>query len=503
MIKKIQKYLLENHPLIWNIRFFPVLLIIITANLIFFGIGYLSTDTAFGSNDYNYYGDGLAVLYFASIVIGILILIGWLIHYMRNNAFKVYYPRKAVHIYLEWILCFIICVGIAFIPLSLTEGCNKKWRAASSLKDTEKALEIIGQAEMLLPRYTYSYEYRSYSEQQQPIRIPDGMAMNLDSLNLDLYSFEQDVNGNLILKGYIGPSLLFYPEDYYHDYKTSSKILTEKGKKIRQIKTWLVNGEKEKIKALMEDYLELIKKHEAHTNLTADTWFDRIYHPPFFAIDSNSLIASRSISSSSYYYDDDTYYTGENTPYVNEYNLKHGYEKIKDSYTDTEVVRIITLISLCISLVISILIFSCRVTTIRKWLQAIVCVGVLQLLISFVTVLIAINNHSESLYALCMLGSWIVLFIAILVYGINKINNKENKGRSNILINIFIWLIPCIIPLLFFIIHFFEFFDYDYRYGRHFEENIELMFWINIPVTVISMLFASLFIRKWKGLPDE
>lgn len=501
MIKKIQKYLLENYPLIWNIRLFPVLLTIIAANLIFFGIGYLSTDTAFGADGYNYYSDGLAVIYFASVVIGVLILIGWLIHYMRNNAFKVYYPRKASHLYLEWILCFVICIGISVIPLSLTEGCNKKWRAASSLADTQRALEIIEQAEILIPRSTYSYEYRSSSEDMQPIRIPDGMPMNLDSLNLDLYSFVQDSQNNLIIKGYIGPSLLFYNEDYYYDYNSSARTLSEKGKRIKQIKTWLQNGEKEKIKALMEDYMLLVQKHKIPTNLTVDTWFNRIYHPPFFAVDTNSFIHNS--SSSSYYYNNSYYYPSSSEPYLDEYNLRRGYQKIQDSYEDYEFVRILTLICLCISLVVSILIFSCRVTTIRKWLQAIVLVGVLQLLISFITVLMSLNSHSEALFALSMFGTWVVLFIAILIYGINKINNNENKGKSNILINIFIWLIPCLIPLLFFIIHLFEFFDYDYRYGRHFEENVELMFWINIPVTVIFMLFASLFIRKWKGLPDE
>ncbi len=235
MIQKIQKYLLENYPLIWNIRIFPMALIIIIANLIFFGIGYLSTDNTFEGIYFKFYSDTLGVIYFASVVTGVLILIGWLMHYMRNNAFQVYYPRKTMHIYLEWILCFIICAGISVIPLSLTEGCNKKWRAACSKKDTKKALEIIDQAEMLIPRSIYEYRYQK--EYMEPIRIPDGMSVKLDSSNIDQYAYSKDNNNNLILKGYIGTSLLFYRNDYFtsfsYESKHRTKSLAEKEKKNR------------------------------------------------------------------------------------------------------------------------------------------------------------------------------------------------------------------------------------------------------------------------------
>ena len=162
------------------------------------------------------------------------------------------------------------------------------------------------------------------------------------------------------------------------------------------------------------------------------------------------------------------------------------------------------LVCLCMSLVISALIFSCRVTDVKKWLQAIVWIGVLILLVSLLTtmaVVMILKDQKDSLFAIPMFGTWIVLFIAILIYGLNKINNKEYKGRSNILMNIFIWLIPCLLPLSFFIIYFFKFLEFD-EYGK-FGEYLECTFWINIPFTIIFMAFASIFIRKWKGLPDQ
>lgn len=224
---------MENYPLLWNIRIFPIVIII--TNLFFFGIGYLylSTDTAFekayaSSSFCGDYDTFLIVIYLASIVIGALIFIGWLIHYYKNKAFRVNYPRKTMYI-LEWLLCLIICVGITIIPLSLMEGSDTKWRTFSSKEDAKKAHEIIYQVDMLIPLYTYNYGWKEYME---PIRIPDGMSVNIDSSNINQYVYRKDNKNNLIIEGYIGPSLLFYKDDTYNrGSEQPTRFLTEKEKK--------------------------------------------------------------------------------------------------------------------------------------------------------------------------------------------------------------------------------------------------------------------------------
>lgn len=34
-------------------------------------------------------------------------------------------------------------------------------------------------------------------------------------------------------------------------------------------------------------------------------------------------------------------------------------------------------------------------------------------------------------------------------------------------------------------------------------DYIEIMFWINIPITIVVMFFVTLFVRKWKRVPEE
>lgn len=216
MIKKIQNYLLENHPLLWNTRFVPVMLIILLANVLFFIFGYLSTHTAF-DDEYRYSyldGDSVFLLYFASIFIGILVFIGWLIYYMRNNAFRIYYPRTTGQLYLEWIICFAICAGITFIPFSMTNGCRTKWQGVTTEKQAEEALSIMRKAQILVPVEAYYYSYES--DVHKPIPIPKNMPLNLDSIDLDDYSIQYDSDGQFVVNGYNGASLLFYRGDSYY-----------------------------------------------------------------------------------------------------------------------------------------------------------------------------------------------------------------------------------------------------------------------------------------------
>lgn len=42
MINKIQKYLLLNYPTLWNIKLFPMLLILLGVHMFFGFIGYLA-----------------------------------------------------------------------------------------------------------------------------------------------------------------------------------------------------------------------------------------------------------------------------------------------------------------------------------------------------------------------------------------------------------------------------------------------------------------------------
>lgn len=506
MIKKIQTKLLENYPLLWNIRLVPVMLIALLASFLFFVFGYLSTHTAFDSTYYYSYlsGDGLFLLYFASVFIGILILVGWLIFYMRNNAFRIHYPRTTSQLYFEWFLCLAICVSITSIPFSLTNGCRSKWQGVTSEKEAKRALDIIGQAQLLIPWDSYYYNYNSGVD--KPIPIPKNMPLNLDTINLDNYSVEYGNDGQFMINGYNGASLLFYKgNDFYYrrynyDYDEEAKRAE---KAMSKLKSWLVNEQKDSIYNLMKDYLALAQKQGVDVGLNADTWFDRVYNPPFYPVEPYTMINRNAADDySSSYYD-------EYVPYLNSSRLERGYENVLNSHQDNDDIRIIMLVCLCVAFVFSILIFSCRVTSGKKWLKTFVTFGILVLLVSLLGGLMSLISYSSGgeIYFFLLFGFWLFLFVAILIYLISKIVSSASKNRSNVALNFFLWLTPCILPLCFFLYYLYNEILYDsayYYYDRvHISDYIELMFWLNLFIILVCMIPVCVLIKKWKGLSDQ
>mgnify|MGYP001260776780 CR=1 FL=1 len=514
MIKKIQTYLLENYPLLWNIRIFPIGILILVVNLIFFALGYVFTDTSFnGKSYYRPLGGDLSLVYFASIVISIIIFVTWLIFYFRNNALKVYYPRRTSHVLLEWIICYILCIGITFIPRSLNAGSNYKWEVTTSVEEAEDALKIIYKAQQLMPYDMYSDKYDA-DKNDTPIPVPEEFKKNikLDSANLSRYAFEYDKKNNIIIKGYIGPSLLFYKARtyfYYLECFGDSLSSVQMNKDINEVKLWLQNGDTTKIKSLMKDYMQLINKHKLKTSINTDQWFKRIYNPPFFQVDTSTVIL-RSILSSTLFWDDKRYavntphptYETISAPLIENDTLTDGYERIIQNRNYAEDFRVVTLFCLCLALALSILVFSYRVTGGRKWLKSLLFVGIFALCSSLLTALISQIGYSDDrLFVMTIVCSWLLLFIITLGLLLYKVYSKAEKTKSNVAITISLWFIPCVFPLIYALIAIFL--DYNYREFLEKTLSIESMYWINLIVSVIAMVPASILVRKWKSLAEE
>lgn len=522
MIKKIQKYLLLNYPILWNIRIIPMLLILLAAHLIFFIIGYISTDVTFGKSYYYYYSPSqdLGLLYFVSILVGILLLIGWLVYYSRNNGFKTFYPRKTYQLYVEWIMVFVITIGIAFIPYTLTSGYIAQWKSVASKEEAKNALVILDMASVLIPyeedRYRFDEEY------DKPIPISEEMRLNPDKLNLNQYSTHYSAENGLEIIGYTGASLVFFKEynyDYYHyknrrkyaDPETLATIETQE-----KVKKWLREGKQDSIQAIIKSFSKLQTKHNLRGNLSTDNWFKRIYNPPFFPVSNTTKISNYALNSSDYDIEyteptraaiDDIYYdypTAETYPTLPLNELRTGYEQVLKCYDNNYHTEEIALVCSCIALAVAIFIFSFRTTGGKSWLISFIATGVL----IFIVVLTGVGigesmkwrNEEVIIMFICLV--WISIFLGLLIRVLSKIRNKDQKRKSTIYTNLLIWLTPCIVPLLFLtIVAHSEYSDREYFEPK--SEDVMNMFWFNIIFTVLTMWFITMLVRKWKSLPEE
>ncbi len=516
MLKNIQKYLLIHHPLIWNVRFIPMLAILIVLHLIFFAVGYAVTNTSF-SKIFGY-GDELPLLYFVSILIDVLLLVGWLVFYNRNNGFKSFYPRKTAQLYLEWVMVFIIVAGMALVPVSLTCGHLTKWKSVASLQEAKEAESLLEKVNLLIARDSEQYKYNS--EYQKPVPIPEGMEFQGDTLSRSLYSFDYDWSNNKMhVEGYIGASFLFYREYYYSHYTRKDLEVIDSPEKRRflneeSVKEMLRNSKRDSIFAIMTEFEKLRIKHHLLSDISPEKWLDRIYNPPFFPVDGSTAIMNREDDADQYtsiWFDgiaseeqvvDPQVHTSEVLPYLPYRNLESGYNQVLRCYDFGETFRTIILISLCAAIFVSCLIFSFRFSKGKFWLISFIATGIL----IFITILLAVTFHefldwNSEMVVLFILSVWIALFVILLTKVILKVNSKSHKGRSETYLNLLVWMAPCIIPLSFFF--YLVCVDLSDRSYYHKDDEIVAMFWINIPVVILGMWFFAVLIRKWKSLGDQ
>ncbi|MBK5721798.1 hypothetical protein JGH11_13035 [Dysgonomonas sp. Marseille-P4677] len=522
MIKRIQTYILLHYPTLWNLRLVPMLLILSAIHLIVFSISYIITDTEFNKTYYSHSSSSMELLYTASILICILLLVAWLIYYNRNNAFKSLYPKRIKQLYLEWIMIFLITSGITLIPLTLTGGYISKWKSVTTLAEAQKALKILEDAKVLIPNSEDNYTYKGYDK---PIPIPENMLLDVDKLDLSLYDTEYDYQSGLIIKGYTGPSLLFYNYYYAYYYKDkpeySDNESAQKIKRHKQIKQWLTEGNKDSIYSIMKDFTGLQKRHNLTINLTTEEWYKRIYNPPFFPVKESTIIMNCSPYEYEYSYDNYTsniaveqvetdatlgndymQTLSKTPPYLQYLELEAGYNEIVAHYDHTDI-KWIFLICICFSLSISIIVFSHRVTSGKSWLIALVSTGII-IFISCLTAIVvseAIDWENRKYVVIFTLVLWNIFFIVLLSKIIIKIVSRKKKGLSMIYMNILLWLIPCQLLFAFFSFMIYQEILGNYDYNK--DDFILNIFFINIPIVILMMLPACALIRNWKSLAEE
>src|SRR5688572_11959070 len=104
MFKKTQKYLLLNHPLLWNTKVVPLTCFSLLVHVIFLIVGYINGALNFNETDQNYSSGSKDIILFFGVLISFLSVVIWLVYYFKNNAFKAFYPKSNFALFREWLL---------------------------------------------------------------------------------------------------------------------------------------------------------------------------------------------------------------------------------------------------------------------------------------------------------------------------------------------------------------------------------------------------------------
>lgn len=504
MLKKIQHTLLLRYPLLWNMRIIPVLGIVLLLNIIYFVAGYLSGNIDFSEyNNIYRYDDTETIAVVFAVFTSILVLTGWLYFYFRNNAFKSFYPIGKNQLFAEWLLCLVICVANFAYSVSFFFGLDTGKKSYFSEAEFSRRIDIISMASVFAQGgiaddglYYVKLGGREV-ERRRDYTIFKGRRYPLDSY---------------INKAHTRFSYQDYMKDSLNNFR---------------VKSWLADGRKDSLIGLMKELESIAKSHNAKGNISPERWADLVYHPKHFRekvivgreemfsdyIDQSDMdedVINRSVIEDTL---SNTVKIVGNTRYVYPRNyvplrqLENGYEQLSETYTNPSASVFACMTFLICGVVTSLLIFSFRVTSARSWIVTLISFGSLAL-VSSILVIVA-NNLLRHFQLTVYFGFWLVIITGCLIYYYSK---TEKKGLSMGALNLLLWLLPFVLP----VIHAITtelltgaryqggFISYRERsdYELWVDHNAAVFILLCLAAFIIFMFFFTRSIRRWKGLAE-
>lgn len=121
---RINQYLLERYPNVWNTRLVWMLLIALGIHILFFTAGYLTfiSPTSLHHQLYDFdVVNGNGAMLFA-VAVTIILLVMWLVYLFKNNAFKSFYPTSRVKIFLSFFYYLVIVFACSTFHMSYMIG---------------------------------------------------------------------------------------------------------------------------------------------------------------------------------------------------------------------------------------------------------------------------------------------------------------------------------------------------------------------------------------------
>lgn len=407
MFKKWQKYLLENHPHLWNMRLPGVLAVLIGLHLFHFFVGYVHFNTGDSSDRMlNHPGSIFFSSTFAlfSIIGSVVVFIVWLSRVFRNNPFKSFYPYSNGQLFSQFMIILLVSFMNVNYFYSYTLGFISAGSRGIGLSEAKEGSMVYNRLVGLLQSNKEAYELQSRcGEYPFPLRKmadPDKSGMSRDMLQERDYFYEANDGRRFTVEqvdsmtGGVDYSFL----NYCNSYPTLPVEVDDQRFAYRNSVQADELRNPKQLREDMEYLVALLNKHKIAHNITAEQWFQMVYHPPYFPV--KQLIQSQEFHSS--------YNGSENSQryFIDHYELQR---QLRAAFT----IRRFTfspglIVSLLyVALGITLLIFTFRATQKRPWMITIIGGGVISLIIGLLSALIAIAGAPEALvgfYLLIIIG---------------------------------------------------------------------------------------------------
>lgn len=482
MFSKIQNHLLLHQPLLWNMKIVPVAAISLALHLIFFLTGYINGAVDFTQAYEQYVYDvtpGIAI--FFSVIIGLFLFIIWIVYYFRNNAFKAFYPKNKSSLYKEWLLIILVCLLNCTYSLTFMYAQDLRKRNYFPEQEFSHRVDVISMASVFVDGGFLEDEYyQEYDKQLDSTIQKHRTTFPYFGKEYPLKSLLNKANSN------------FTYQDHIKDSVNAVRV-----------KGWLHNNQRDSVAWLLHQMDDIVKSHQLKSGITPHEWLTRVYNPPLYSdyttigrVERYELTDYRGRPTNTRTYDEyseeaelagayaepDTagavegkYYvysegnqryavdlTENNVRTINEViyvypkyyvpfsQLEEAYGKISNAWVNPDINLSVCTIYFCCSIMLSLVIFSFRVTSGRSWLIALIVYGLTALVVGIICMILGVGDFiNGSMAGYLYFIFWIIIVVCLLIYFYSK---KESKGISGIVVNILLWLTPALLPTIIFLI---------------------------------------------------
>ena len=526
MIKRFNQYLVTNYPQLWNTRLPHMLCAILVTHLLFYIAGYLHFDSWSKLHEYHNINNMLVQsenIGF-SVLASTLLLIVWLVFYLRNNPFKSFYPLKPLYFVAEFAIILVIFLGSITFYKSYASGFCHAINSQTKNINLVDEINAYNLAYGLLPSKMHHYNpYYSCDS----IEYID----SLQSLREEYQNIYLDEEDGLVKRTYMDDTLedsvskaigIFFKRRHvqtnysfvYFCYKQCDVLdtLTYNRREISGlIQQWLTTGNRKQVAATLKQFDAMCKKYRIDHHINFDEYAglvfaDKNLRPIQYINDGYSDVI-----------DETTVVTSVHTPGpVNANTDNIAYDQLNTALNNIEHVRRgqqlepeFWLANLLVALNLAIFLFTFRLMPIRVWFTAIAAHLALPILVTML-MFIMLGGMNDDILALHFL-----LFMFIVAYILYfALRDKMKKTAGVMLVWVTWWLLYAGLIVYAILLHIYEPQRIEDTTGAYTYTSNPTYDFLKEHATAIGaayMLFTFLYIafvltrhyRKWMALPEE
>ena len=516
MFQRINQYLLTHYPLLWNTRVVWVL----SANLVIHLLFLISGLTSVSAKTFAFYNVveevGGFSLYSFSVLCSLLVLILWLVYYLRNNAFKSFYRISKWHLAKEFVIILLIMLTTVTYFESYNWGVRLKVRSITSLDEFREEVNTANLAQGFIPtnrgdyfilnncsekkKKDYSYRDPDIDTLKRNVNIvtigPDSVAqVELDSIEM------------IIREGLRRPdafSYMHFCERRISGFEYGGLLADEE---ISANQVGLISaGNRDSIHRLIQDFLKICKKYAIPVRINAGSLVSQVFARP-----QNNISG---IIPTSQYTTDQYNNAIQNKYYVETGSLSSVYDFIDESLPNRDLFekrRWILTVEAYIALCASILLLCYRRFSRKVFLISIVGILVWSILIGL---FVAGAGGSASAFAVFC----ILLWISFGLIGWANLKTRSSKTLTGVVFNWHIYLTPFIIHFLLLIVQ--DYYDdrsqsiINQSEDEYMQLHYPFSFWVTnhiIEIVIVNFFLVLVYTawlfnrwaKKWQVMAEE